>query len=367
MSASIRNIREISGDPLAKFASDISKKLSRFITKDQLEQLEDKEDIYLVGNDFDEVVKLHSLLSTQTFNFDKIYYPPLEPDRSTLRLWLRGTNLGNTLRDWSLLDRNVTILGDPLLIDGTPFDDGIHTNDFKSLALKFNRETSEFRYDALGGEFIRVDSAGGSLETLGIQYRTIGKSYFMRFRIASLATQGGNNRSLFEKTDDPTPSNGIRVNISDDGRLIVRIIKGDVEYNKQTAVGTISTNIVYDVWITYAVSGNVIHVYVNNVDKTLTDPGASTNWHDDLSDEDIFIFRRGLGTPEGYVNGDFYEFRIYDEYVVSGTEVGYFNTNKWTIANIPFGQVAVSDYTATYDIVGQGYTTTGFTTTGYTT
>jgi hypothetical protein len=363
MSASIRNIREISNDPLAKFANDLSKKLSRFTTKEQLEKLEDKEDIYLNGIDFDEAVKLHSLLSSKTFDFNDTYYSAFEPDGARLRLWLMGTNLGNELRDYSSLDRTVNILGDPLLIDGTPFDDGTHTTDFKSLALRFNRPTSAFQYDALGGEYLRV--INGTLTTLGLSASTVGKSYFIRFRLKDLSTQDGDSRHLFEKTDDATPTDGIRVLVDSSGRVIVRILKGGVQYNKQTATSTIVADTVYDLWVTYAVSGNVVHIYVNNVDKSLTDPGSSTNWHNDLTDIDMFIFRRGLGSPSGYVYGDLYDYRIYDEKVVSGTEVGYHYTNKWTISNIAFGSVAVSNYFGTGYQIGSGFTTTGYTTTGY--
>jgi len=67
------------------------------------------------------------------------------------------------------------------------------------------------------------------------------------------------------------------------------------------------------------------------------------------------------------VEGDLYDFRHYHEKVVSATEVGYMNTNKWTIVNIPFGQVLVADYWATYESLSAlSYTSASYTSASYT-
>lgn len=360
MSFNLRNIREVSNDPLAKFTNQIAKQLSAFLTKDQIDALEDQEDIYADGQDIDTVIKFHDELeSTNKFQFLTQYYPPLEPDGDKLRLWLRGYNLGNILKDWSLTSGKIcSIFGDPSLIDGTPFDSGIHTNGVKSTAIRFNRPTSDF----VNTEYMSVDGSG--TPTLEIDGITIGKSYFIRFRVSSLASQGGLDRTLFEKVDDSTPTDGIQVQLTSSGRIQVSIKRDGTEYNNQTETGTILVNTVYDVWITYAVSGNVTKVYVNNVDKTLS-AGSSPSWHSTLTDNDLFIFRKGTGTNGGFVEGDFYDFRVYNEKVVSSTEVGYMNTNKWTIANIPFGQVMVANYFSTYWTIGSSFTSASFTSTSF--
>ena len=354
----IRSLREIHSDESGKFINTLAKRVSTYLNKQQTDKLENKEDIYSSGQDVESVVKFHSdLTGTNTFTFDKEYYPPTEPDLDKLTLWLRGTNMGNNLRDWSGYDNPSIIEGDPLLMDGTPFDLGIHDGGVKSTCLRFNRPTSESENE----DYIRITD-DSRFRVSGI---STGISYFIRFRLKSLAQQGGADRRLFEKVDDSTPNNGVMLRVSSSGALKLNIKRGGTEYNNDTATGTIAVDTVYDVWITYAVSGNVSHIYVNNVDKTLS-AGSSPSWHATLTDLDMAVFTRGGTSTSGFVYGDLYDFRVYREKVVSGTEVGYMNTNKWTIANIPFGQVMITDYYATYYTVGTGFTTTGYTTTGYT-
>lgn len=345
MSTEIRNLREISNKDLTKFVNKLAKRVVQNLNKNQTDKLENKEDIYSAAQDTESVVKFHSDLdSTKVFNFTTIYYPPTEPDNDKVRVWVRGTNLGNRIRDWSGFDEerlHNQIVGDPLLMDGTPFDLGIHTGGVKSTCLRFNRPGHS-------GEFLRIydldDDGNTRIPISGI---STGMSYFIRFRVKSLAQQNGADIRLFEKVDDSTPNNGIILRVSTSGALKLNIKRSGTEYNWDTASGTIAVDTVYDVWVTYAVSGNTVHIYVNNVDKTLS-AGTSPSWHTDTAVWDMFIFTRGDGSPSGFVYGDLYDFRVYREKVVSSTEVGYFNTNKWTIANIPFGQVMINDYWATY-------------------
>lgn len=352
----IRNIREIPSDPIAKFADSLAKKLSAFLTKDQLELLDDKEDIYTDGRDVEGVVKFHNnLISTKTFDFATTFYPPTEPDYNKLTLWLRGRNTGsNHMKDWSGFDNDIDLVrAEPSLIDGTPFDYGIHTDGVKSICMRFNRPDT----DTENLEHIKIHD-NARLQVSGI---STGMSYFIRFRVKDLAQQGSINRTLFEKIDDSTPNNGVMLQLSATGRLIFFIIIGGTLTKVQTDAGTISVDTVYEVWVTYAVSGNTVHIYVNNVDKTLSTPSDSANWQSTKTNHDLFMFRRGFGS-DGFVYGDFYDFELFKEKVVSSTEVGRHYTNKWTIANIPFGQVMITDYWATYgDLSGSSFTSQSFT------
>ncbi len=351
MSFDLRDIREISNEPQSKFVNQISKKLSKFLNSQQTDKLESKEDIYSAGQDIDTVIKFHSeLSSTNYFDFATQYFPPFEPDGDVVKMWIRGTNLGNELRDWAERGRTISLYGDALLVDGTPFDDGIHTGGTKSIALRFNRPTS----DNENAEYVRIaDNAG--LQVLGI---TVGVSYFIRFRAFDFSSENSFTRTLITKYDDA--NNGVLIQITSDNRIKFYIKRAGTEYKVQTAASTLTTDTVYDVWCTYANSGNVQHVWVNNVDKTLTTPSSPT-WP--TATTDMLIMTRS--TDNGHVYGDLYDARMYREKVVSSTEVGYFNTNKWTIVNIPYGAVMLSDYWATYDVLGSGFTTTGYTTIGY--
>jgi hypothetical protein len=336
----IRDIREISDEPLAKFANRLAKKLSIFLNQQQTDKLENKEDIYSAAQDIDTAIKYHADLgSTKSFDLTTLYYSTFEPDYDKLKLWLRGANIGNELTDLSGFNMVATIEGDPILMDGTPFDLGIYTGGTKSTCLRLNRPTSDF----VNTERIKITDNSG-LQISGI---STGISYFIRFRIKDLAQQGSSDRRLFEKIDDTTPNNGVMLRVSSSGALKLNIKRSGTEYNNDTATGTIAANTVYDVWVTYTVSGNVTHIYVNNVDKTLS-AGSSPTWHSPLSDLDMTVFHRGGTSSSGYTYGDLYDFRIYREKVVSSTEIGYMNTNKWTISDIPFGQVMVSNYWGSY-------------------
>ncbi len=337
MSYNIRNIREISNDPLTKFTNQLAKKLSKFLNQTEVDRLENKEDIYSNAQDIDVVIRYQNFNSTKYFDFLTQYYPPTEPDFSRLHLWLKGRNLGNEIPDKSGFHNPGTLNGDPMLVDGAPFDYGIHTGGFKSIALRFNRPTSDLENE----EYIRVPDST-DIQVVGI---TTGNSYFIRFKIFSLAQQGGTNRTLFEKIDDSTPNDGVQAQITTDGRLLFYLKRAGTVYKNQTAAGTITTNTVYEVWFTYANSGNVVHIYVNNVDKTLTSP-ADPVWHTPLTDHDLSIF--SCGSTYGHLYGDLYDMLMFKQKVVSSTEVSRHYTNKWTLANIAFGHVAVANYFATY-------------------
>lgn len=266
------------------------------------------------------------------------------------------------MRDFSGFANTITLFrAEPRLIDGTPFDYGIHQGGVKSICQRFNRPDT----DTENLEHIRVTDVAG-LQVTGI---STGISFFIRFRIHDLALQGTTTpieRTLFEKVDDATPSNAYQLQVDPDGRLIFYLKIGGVVYSAQTATTTIAINTVYEVWVTYANSGNVIHIYVNNADKSLTTPATAPTWQADTSVPDLFIFRRGYESP-GYVYGDLYDFELFKEKVVSSTEVGYHYTNKWTIANIPFSQVLIGAYWAAYGEVGnESFTSTSFTSTSFT-
>ncbi len=362
MSYNIRNIREISNDPLTKFVNQLAKKFSTFRTQGETDKLENKEDIYSNAQDIDVPLRINSFTSTNYFDGTVEYFPSFEPDPTYTTLWLRGMSIGNTLQDWTLYRQDGHLMGDVLLIDGTPFDHGLHQGGVKSTAIRFNRPTS----DTVNTEYIYVDD--NSVHSIdGI---TTGISYFMRFRVSSLSTQNGLDRGLFAKIDDlttPDPTNGIMCILTTDGRISVTISRAGVKQEKKTPAASIVVDTVYDLWVIFNDSGDVIKIYLNGVDQTLTNvasPGYS--WQNTES-TNLRIFRRGYGSTDGYVEGDLYDFRIYREKVVSAAEVGYMYTNKWTIADIAFGHVMIINYWATFLTPGAGYTSIGYSSVGYTT
>jgi len=151
--------------------------------------------------------------------------------------------MGDTLRDISGFENTCAIKGDPILVDGAPFDYSIHTVGTKSIALRFNRPTSP----KVNEEDIAVFDASG-LRIAGIKN---GFSTFTRFRTFSLAQEGGQNRTLFEKIEDGTPNTAYMLQIATNGRLVLHIKEGGTLTSKETASSTIALNTVYDVWTSY--------------------------------------------------------------------------------------------------------------------
>src|SRR6187551_3040386 len=215
MSFNLRNIRELSNDPLTKFTNELAKKLSKFLTQNQIDQLEDKEDIFSDGQDLETVIKYHSINSQKQFDASGTYeyFPPFEPDGTFVTCWIQGNNLGNTIDDISGFANHGALYGDPVLVDGAPFDYGINTQGVLSTAVRFNRLTSPFENQ----EYITIPHN----ENLGVAGVTTGISFFIRFKAFDLTSQAGVERRLFEKTDGPTPDNGYQVRFTSTGRLIV--------------------------------------------------------------------------------------------------------------------------------------------------
>ena len=217
MSTDFRGLKPRSDDPLAQVFTELQKKFAKFITAQQTELIDsDNEDIYTDGQDMDSVIKYHSELSSQTkFAFDKKSYPA--GDANLIKLWLRGSDLGNTVKDRSAYHHPATIYGDPTLVNGT-LDLGIHTHGVKSIARRMNRPTSDFQ----NLEWLQVPDHAD----LRINALTIGISIFIRVRFQSLADQGGRAPTLFEKLDDSTPNNAYMLQAKADGRLVAVFRKG---------------------------------------------------------------------------------------------------------------------------------------------
>jgi hypothetical protein len=340
-STDFRGLVPASNDSTLQLIVALMKKLAKNTIANQIELIDsDNEDIYSNGQDMDTVIKYHSeLSSTHRFDFLTEYFPPFEPDGDIVKMWLRGNNTGNTTQDYSGFDRFATIYGDPTLVDGT-IDLGIMVGgSVKSIARRMNRPTSD--YENL--EWMQVPDSGG----IQVTDQTIGTSIFVRFRLFSLVNQGGKSPTIFEKIDDSTPNNGIMLQARDDGKLVFIIKRGGTTVAKETAAATVTTNTIYDVFVTFTVSGSVSHIYVNGVDKTLTTFGGSVNWQGTLTNHDFFIFRRGLGDDGGFVYGDFYDLKYYRNRVITQQEVTNHYTNKWTISDIAFGHVMITNYWAT--------------------
>lgn len=316
----IRAIREISNDPLTKFVNYMAKKASKNAVKDAVDKLEDKEDIYSDGKDLESVLRIHDDLQFANKFVNLLYFPITEPDLSLLTLWIRGRNMGNTMTDLSGFANPITLNGDPILVDGSPFDDGINVggSGTKSVALRFNRPTSDLvnQEDIRVADNIRIDS--GFIST--------GISYFIRFRLHSLAQQGGSNIRIFEKSDDNSyvtdPRDGAMLCCNNAGALTVTFMRADAKTEKTTSDNPIIAGTVYDLWITRNQSNGEVKMFINNVQKTLNNSSNNHGWHSPESDTDLSIFSPGGTATYGHAYGDLYDFRIYREKIITSDTHG---------------------------------------------
>jgi hypothetical protein len=343
MSVDFRGLRPTSNDPLLALFVELQKSVLKKIREDQIALLDsDNEDIFSDGQDMDTAIKYHSELgSQQKFTFDKKFYPA--GDAGRIKLWLRARDLGNVVKDRSGQNHNAALYGDPTLVDGT-LDLGIHTHGVKSIARRMNRPTSDFQ----NLEWMQVPDH----EDLRVSSLTVGFAWFMRVRFNSLAQQGGRDPTLFEKIDDSTPNNAYMLQAKSDGRLVFIVKKGGVTYAKETASPTVIAGAVYDIFAAFDLADNSFHIYVDGTERTLANFTGTVNWQATLTNHDLFIFRRGLGTDGGFCYADFYDIKLYSPYVVSDVDVTWHFENKWTISPIAFGHVMITNYWATFGAGG---------------
>lgn len=341
MSFDFRTIREPSGDPLLRFVKHLQRVVSKAQTKDLINQLEDSEDIFGSSQDTRSAIKFQTDLNyNHVFHFDRPYYPPIDGDFVTC--WIKGTSMGSTMRDYSEYGNNGNIrLGEPILVNGEPFDYLILDGNIgvPSTAVRFNRTTSP----SYNNESCFIPD-NTNLQITGL---STGFSIFIRFRLQSIEETDGRSTTLYEKIDDSTPNNGFMLQVKNDGSLVAIVNKNGTITAKQTGIGVIEPNAVYDVWLTFDISGPTIKIYVNSGEQPLTDFTGSVNWQEDLTNHDLWLMNRGY-LSKGFAHGDLYDFVFYQkEKIVSQTEVNNHYINKLSISAIPAGQIMIANHWAT--------------------
>ena len=340
MSTDFRGLRLASNDPTTQIIVELQKKLAKFLTTQQVDLIDsENEDIYANGQDVDSIIKYHTFQSQKKFTTGVQYFPTFEPDNQFFVLDLSGRSLGNELPDKSGFANDAFIYGDPTLVEST-FDPGIVTQGTKSIALRMNRPTSPYQNQ----EYLRIPDAAN----LRINGMTTGFSMFFRVQVNSLADQNGYSMTLFQKIDDATPTNAAMLQISATGKLIFIVKRSGTTTANETATGTITAGAVYDIFVTFTITGPVMHIYVNGVDKSLTTFAGAVNWQSSTTDFDMYCFQRGPTLNGGFVYVDMFKIRRYQGMVVSSTQVSNMNTNKLTISPTAFGHVMITDYWAAY-------------------
>jgi hypothetical protein len=315
------------GPPLEQKVNELSQQLAKVQSENQEIETDD-----VVGfSDSD-----HSLIRY----YDKLHFHKkfdtsvigivgpkvvFEPDYDKLVCWLRFSNLGWYLEDYSGFENRAEIFGEPCMTSGV--DLGFYGGPMKSLAHETDN-TGTISYRLAIDEF----------QTQQILEKTIGKSIFIRFNLASLAQQNSRDCTLYEKYDDI--DNSISVRVDPTGVVKVFVRQAGVDYFSKTTVPVITINTDIDLMVTYNVTGNVRAIIVNGVSKAITTLVEVAGW--DIGYKRAVIFACSL-QDKGHCQGKPMDFRIYNEKVCTTAHALNLFTNKISISAAAFGEVAVVD------------------------
>lgn len=337
-SIDFRGLQTSSDDPQARLIKSLERKLARFLTQDQVKAVDsDNEDIYADGQDMESVVKFHSVLPFRLTNYDTNYYPTEEPDNNFNKIWIRGTNTGTTIKDYSGFNHDAHIVGETFIVDGT-----LALGTYTDLTLSFATRYNTPDVDTEANSYIYFD------DHIDLQIGSSKIAEFIRFRPLSTDESLDDAATLIHKFDDNAFDEARRLFISTGGRLIYTVNYNGTNYRRATAFDTIvprgDGQLPYDVWATFdpaLIATNPIKINVNGTNQTLTTP-TFTAWDGDETNHTLKLFALDP-VDGGFVSGDFYYYKMWKGFIPSDTQMGYHYTNKWTIENIPFGQVAVVD------------------------
>jgi len=330
----IEAVRKFYHDPHLKLIADLVKRVSKVetdnveIETDDLVGRGDSDDSYIRYND--------------RWNFPKKFDSPasnpqlcFEPDYNHLVLDLKFNHMGNTLTDYSGMNNHAEIYGEPCPASGItlPYRGGSMKSQAHGIGI------SE------GIEYIVEDTVDTRMEEQGT-----GFSQWFVFNVKSFSQEG----NLYHKYDDS--NNGISVKLGTDANLHFLVENAGTSTFKKMDSATLSINTDYEVVVTHTVSGNVSKIYVNNVDKTLTNSALTI---EDPAHNNSSICKN--------VDLNFMQhLRHYKDKPITAAQVGYLYTNKFTISNIAAGNVMILDGCVLAAPSGS-FTTTSFTDTSFNT
>jgi hypothetical protein len=221
---------------------------------------------------------------------------------------------------------------------------GTYTDFTLSLATRYN----EPDIDETNQGYIYFD------DHVDLQIGSSKISEMIRFRPLSTDEDRNDAQTLIHKFDADDFDEARRLFYTQGGRLVYSVNYNGTNYRKTTDFDTIvpkgDTDNPYEIWATFdpaLIATNPIKIAVDNTFPTLTTP-SFTAWDGDETNHTLKLFNMDP-VDGGLVSGDFYTYKLFKGMIVSNAQIGYHYTNKWTIENIPFGQVCVVDNWDTND------------------
>lgn len=261
-------------------------------------------------------------------------YPPEEPDGDKCKLYIHGDAFGDEIPDLSMFGQIVRGRGI------TRIQKGIDIGNGGSYELVFDGiSTSPFIHEN------DLTAAGNWQYTSTM---TVGYSLLFRMQPFRIVQSGGIDTSPWNYKQDT--DNWFTFEITAGGRLYFNTkVKGAATKHIRTPPGTIEPMGRYEVVATYDIPTNTAILYVNNVAYTENDAGRADRLPPNLS-MNFGKLDAQVSPPAGQEFPNLSDSKLYcgalqsikywREKVLTAAQVGYHYTNKLTIANIPFGQVA---------------------------
>lgn len=254
-------------------------------------------------------------------------YPPEEPDGNYLKLYVHGDSFGDNIPDYSMYNHHMTNRGILRIQKGIDIGNG---------------GSYELVFDGRSCAAWLADHADFRLETC-----TVGFSSLFRFQPFLVDLSGGKPRTIIQKKD-PSNDTYFGFDIQSNGSLLFYVLFNNTQKRVITPPGLIVPYGRYEVAGTFDVPTLTAKLYVNNVEYTASS-GASINvpnytefrlgWHSAFVNPPAGEEYPLLADSKLYC-GALQSVKFWREKVLTAAQVGYHYTNKLTIANLPFGQVA---------------------------
>jgi hypothetical protein len=346
-------------------AAIILRKIAEEIAKSKQESLSNLDTVDIRGKGGfstslikynDERFAYRKLVPTNKTNFEL----PFEPNTRYLKLWYMMDHKGPQILDLSGLSHNGELEGHPTLTS-VPVDLGIDqwSTEPKSSAMNFNTGTDSI--SALQGELIVIpdynilrvltnDPIYPTHKKFSISFRFLSTTY-----AADTANGGNIFRRFATKRDDP--NNGWLAAFDSGGDLVFFVFQDGIWY--QCKVDNLDTHTIYEAVLTYDESkgstnldriGIYVHKYTDPIpdepENLAVDDSGSSFLLPPVTETKMFI--GGRSARDGYLKGWLQDFRLYvpdyrveNRQVLTTQEIKHWWTNKLTIQDTPFGNVAV--------------------------
>ena len=284
---------------------------------------------------------------------------PMEPDTKYIKLWYMMDHLGPQILDVSNHGFHGSLEGHPTL-KNVPVDLGMEqwSTEPESIAMNFNTGTDSI--SALEGELIIVpDHLEYNVlwnDDLFPVYKKFG--FMFRFLVTDSSADTSNGiifRRFATKRD--SSQNGWLLAFDDDGDFVFHVLQDNVWYRRK--VDDLLLNTIYEVICTYDEQAGstaadrikiYIHKYVDAVPGTVTDSSVDDSASSFVlpTNPEYRLFIGGMATRAGYFKGWLQDFRIHapdnrvqERSVITPAQAKNWFTNKITLGNTAFGDVAI--------------------------